>query len=482
MQAVIRQILIAAMSGLLLFLCLGAEYIRFFLSHHPAFKDLSDGIHSIIWNNQYQWVTALVLLIYFLFLSEYPRIIFSSFGIGGRAMKAGGLCAGEVFFGLLIAFAAARYFIGYDTASRGVDFLVLICGASAGKAALVLCRIAAVNSPRKGIETTFFLPLISLLTMGALFHPAFDDKLRYHAVRRWTGLWENPNAFGILMGVGIIIGLSQFAGKVLSDGPVQGGYCFSLSCLFNKKSGLRIFYLAAAAIMGVGLLKSYSRGGWFATVCGLGYLLFNLDSGVQPVQLSGSANATDGRQGFENARLLTLRRLRHNALLLCLVFASILFIMRYRDNLFVRRAVSVANANDFSSRNRMSAAVAGLQMIGARPWGGFGWEGPGNVYNYFYRPAKLVDGQAIFLDDYFMFSMILGFPALMCLLGCIYSKFARGHKLCTQTQSRGAIPLWDGISCRAGIVVLLVGFAPEHGILYITTGSLFWMLMELSVL
>ena len=61
---------------------------------------------------------------------------------------------------------------------------------------------------------------------------------------------------------------------------------------------------------------------------------------------------------------------------------------RHTERVVARRAVSVANANDFSWRKRVAAWEGALQMMAEKPWFGFGWNQPERVYDQFYRAAK----------------------------------------------------------------------------------------------
>ena len=84
-----------------------------------------------------------------------------------------------------------------------------------------------------------------------------------------------------------------------------------------------------------------------------------------------------------------------------------------------RRAASVANANDFSWRNRVAAWEGALQMMAEKPWFGYGWNQPERVYDQFYRPSNVPEGAAIQLNDYFTLGTTLGIPALVCFVAYV---------------------------------------------------------------
>ena len=186
------------------------------------------------------------------------------------------------------------------------------------------------------------------------------------------------------------------------------------------------------------------------------------------------------------------------------------------DCLPARRVVSVGNVNDFSWRNRLAACEGALQMMADKPWFGFGWNQPERVYDSFYRPARLTEGAAIQMNDYFMLGSTLGVPALLCFL--MYVGLSLGGSPKSKVQSpkseagnqhppiqspvdaaqdaecgrQGAelsvrrtldFRLWtldSAAVCRAGAVVLLVGFWFDGGLFKLATAAPFWILLELG--
>jgi O-antigen ligase len=175
---------------------------------------------------------------------------------------------------------------------------------------------------------------------------------------------------------------------------------------------------------------------------------------------------------------------------------------RHTEKVVARRAYSVANANDFSWRNRVAAWEGALQMMAERPWFGFGWNQPERVYDQYYRAAKTNEGGAIQLNDYFILGTTLGIPALACFV--LYVLLAlTSHPRPAPTPLPSAFPdstfrtphsalrtrlaldfgLWTLDSCavcRAGAIVLLVGFWFDGGLFNLATAAPFWILLELG--
>jgi O-antigen ligase len=148
-----------------------------------------------------------------------------------------------------------------------------------------------------------------------------------------------------------------------------------------------------------------------------------------------------------------------------------------------RRAYSVANANDFSWRNRMAAWEGGLQMMAEKPWFGFGWNEPERIYSAFYCPAKVDEGMAFQLNDYFMLGATLGLPALLCFAVYILLALSGRQKTGLPAPPTLDFRLWtldSAAVCRAGAAVLLVGFWFDGGLFELATAATFWVLLELG--
>jgi hypothetical protein len=236
-----------------------------------------------------------------------------------------------------------------------------------------------------------------------------------------------------------------------------------------------------------GLLKSYSRGAWIATACGWVYL-------ACAWRRSYDASRTPPAIQFLGSRRVIVRL----AVIIVSLFLVVVWDLRHSDQRLARRISSVTNLNDFSWRNRVVALVGALQMMGEHPWLGVGWNLFERVYNEFYRPPKLVEGMAIVLNDYLVTGMSLGLPALVCLLGFLWQKWPGADR---EHRSPSSVAMsadakdrlkpgqqahspereeWDKAICRAGFLVLAVGFVPERGLFYLCMGVPFWILLELG--
>jgi O-antigen ligase len=258
----------------------------------------------------------------------------------------------------------------------------------------------------------------------------------------------------------------------------------------------RVFLLAAAGVMGVGLVKSYSRGAWVGAAVGVA-LIAKAEGRRQKAE-DGEEKAESGKQKVEirsgpRALRWAVRRCCSLTIICCSVGVLGFWSFGHTERAVARRAYSVANANDFSWRKRMAAYEGALQMMTERPWFGFGWNQPAPVYSAFYCPAKVDEAMAIQLNDFLMLGMTLGLPALLCF--AVYIALALtgrqktglpapptldSRRAAAPSQRVGHWTLDSSAVCRAGAVVLLVGFWFDGGLFKLPTAATFWILLELG--
>jgi hypothetical protein len=228
-----------------------------------------------------------------------------------------------------VALVLLRYAFDYTNAAKSLQVVVLLMGMVVGKGIALWAGAppspkSSVQGPKlKGSESRHLTPALSrdeaervsgpssilhlpssprrltiltiltlLLACAALWHPERGMEFQYRGQPRWTGPWDNPNLFGVLMGVGVILSVgllvSRFKFQVSSqapgavgrvtpcapeDGPpinsqrktINSAYCLR-ACRFLFSG----FLLSAFGLCSFGLLKSYSRGAWLGTACRVG--------------------------------------------------------------------------------------------------------------------------------------------------------------------------------------------------------------------
>jgi hypothetical protein len=195
--------------------------------------------------------------------------------------------------------------------------------------------------------------------------------------------------------------------------------------------------------------------------------------------------------------------LYRNRFPLSVVMLSAVFLLfwqfRFSESSLAQRVFSVANANDFSWRNRVTAWEGAARMMIDRPFVGFGWGQAETEYGKNYCPLK--ESAAIEMNDYLMIGISAGVPAMICFLVYIgLSLFgnAEGGNQKVEIQASGTggthfptlakpssprhLPpsAFLAATCRAGAIVLLVGFWVDGGLFKLPTACVFWMLLELG--
>lgn len=395
----------------------------------------------------------------------------------------------------LFAIGALTCALNYDQASKSTDAL-LLCFEIALVFGLRFWRAVEVRS-RQPLDISRMILVVSLILFSSavVWHPGPGPKFEYRAGTRWNGLWDNPNTFGILTGCGAALAVGTLA-RIFEFG-VSGLKLAQVR--FESRSWKSevvgwmkvVFLIVVAGVMLFGLVKSYSRGAWLAFVVGtvfLGYQLFRFSD----------------YQVFRLSNFNSFFR-RWVPLMCILISIGVLAFWKFRhtEQLTTRRALSVANVNDFSWRRRIAAYEGALQMIADKPGFGFGWNIPDPVYDKFYRKPKVDEGMAIQMNDFFMLGATLGIPALGCFLAYIWLSLTRNgergvrKEIMEHRTSNIEHPTskwekfsvfsvqcseeeWLRMTCRAGAIVLLVGFFFDGGLFKLATGATFWILIELG--
>ena len=446
-----------------------------------------------------QWMIFVCEGIYFLAFLVVRRRLNEA---GRMGMGCNASVPVEFWLAGLMGAGALAYTFDYTQAVKSTQALTLLGAAVLGQGAAVWAGWGETNlesrvqSP-KSPERTVVGVLVVLLAGAAVWLEETGQLFQYRGLTRWSGPWDNPNTFGMLMGGGLVLTMGllvqSLKSKVQSLSIAEwGGPSLTSKVQCLKSNACRTLLLAAAGVMGVGLVKSYSRGAWVGAVVGLGFLI------LQSSRFKVEGSRFKGRL----------------ALGVVVVSLGVLAFwgLRQAEWGMVRRAYSAANANDFSWRNRLAAYEGALQMMADKPWFGFGWSQPERVYDRYYQAAKVDEGAAIQLNDYLTLGTTLGLPALVCFAAYVGRCLVRSaecgvrsegqrrseaQSLKSKIQSpengrqRAALPppptldfrLWTldyTAVCRAGAAVLLVGFWFDGGLFKLATAAPFWILLELG--
>jgi O-antigen ligase len=391
-----------------------------------------------------QWMLLLCLSIYFIiFVILQQRIIDLTpwngpmrvrGGSRTRIFFLGNLFKPELWLTAMVLLAIFRFALTQDKLSQSIQISTFMTGIVFGKAIATWARWRRDEIERRALF--LICSLVCLLAISALWRTQTAMEFQYHGIPRWTGVWDNPNLYGLLMGIGIILSVGFLVLNLRT-------YSWRL-----------IPIVIVAVLCGFGLIKSYSRGAWLAVLTGLIYLMV---------------------QAIQSSRISVW--FRRNWLPLALLLASLALLafwqFRFLELRPAQRMFSVTNANDFSWRNRVTAWEGAVRMMVDRPWVGFGWGQAETVYSKIYCPPRLNEGAAIEMNDYFMIGISVGVPAMFCFVSYLVLSF-RG-------RPAGLNPPFSIFTvCRSGSIVLLVGFWFDGGLFKLATATVFWTFMELS--
>jgi O-antigen ligase len=352
------------------------------------------------------------------------------------------------------------------------DPVVLVCGMTVARGLLWLSRSQQSRGQVTRVYDDILNALILMLALSVLVQPAWGEVFQYRGQRRWQGLWWNPNHFGLLMATGVVLTIGQGWQKWQSrPSTARDGFPVILY-------GSLIFYAVSCSLLGIGLMKSYSRGAWLGTALGLLYLIRHAFK---------ARRAAAGRESFQWRRWVLRNRAALAVSLACMLVLAFWNLRRTEFPVW-RRAFSAWNVNDLSWRNRLVAYEGALQMMAARPWLGLGWGRPTDVFDQFFKPSGLVQPLAIQLNDYFVVGMTLGLPALSCLAGYLFLSAIpcqRREDEISSVSSDRVQPLGGRerplqALCRSGFIVLLIGFWLDRGLFYLALTTPFWVLLELG--
>ncbi len=503
----------AGLLALLLIGCLGSEYLHRATLPWPFLNKAQAEVSATFQAADVQWLIVSCLSVYFVAFIGLPR----SWNREAKLWRDGPMIVGLALY----AIGSLAYAFNYEQASSTTAALLLFFGLTLFFGFRFWRAVEARRPQPFNVAGVVVVFTLLLLSIAAAWHPESVQSFQYRGQARWSGLWGNPNTFGMLMGVGVVLAIGQAVLGLKSEGQSRS----------TAEGGMRsvqwwhwiktLLYLTAAGLCGLGLVKSYSRGAWLGTACGLVFLLRNwikLAPHLTPASMNRvvgrdtpcappfAPNEPEGAHGVARPTFLLscssyFSRLISVWLPISVILTSVFVLafwnFRHTELRIARRAFSVGNLNDFSWRNRVAAYQGSLQMMAEKPWLGFGWNQPERVYDQFYRAPEVAEGAAIQMNDYLTLGTSLGAPALVCFIAFIGLSFRRGAK------RQGRVPVepepsaftlpssalsfqlsafspFPSVLCLSAALVLLVGFWFDAGLFKLATGAVFWILLGLG--
>ena len=452
------------------------------LAREPGLlHDAAASAVSLADSREGQWFTALcVSCCFFVLIASHCFLRRNILQHRALPREWNGLsCWPEVLLFATIGWGAARYAADYPSACSTSAFLTLVSGVALGQAVAVLRLVRCLRSPSaRHLHQLMASAIVLCASVMALFHPYDGNTYSYHGQPRWMGLYTNPNSFGLVMGVGVVLAVAQVV-RQLSFMNVS--LSVSSKRIYRVRAWVPVgIYALSFVIMLRALLNSYSRGAWLATLCGVaylgstGYTLARRSALLTRCAGSGIKGSGEGAEACQSAGLRRLQLCRVLAveavLLLCCTLVVAFPNLREAESPLARRVFSLANQNDPSLRNRASTCRGALCMMADRPYAGFGWNRVMNTYDQEYRPNSLPECGAIALNDYLVLAVALGIPTTVCVLWYAWCKFVDGHRHLLRHSASQELN-WDMAYCRAAFLTLFIGFMPEAGIFQLALGS-----------
>lgn len=352
----------------------------------------------------------------------------------------------------VLLWVAYLYCCDYIEASKGTDALVLITCMLLNQWLIWLLGplpASALKAFRERCVTIFIVIVILSLCLAPLNkepNVPFHSQFFYRGAIRWSGMWSNPNSFGLIMGVG---GLLAFGRAWLTL-----RYC---------PRSVTLLYLCAFTICIVCVVKSYSRGAWVASVVGIIYLIWNYLGAYQ-----------------SSARKVTATHLCYwfaGGLVIGVAVVLLLSLFTQQQYILSHRVIAAFGNKDFSSMNRLASYQDGINMIMDRPLCGNGWGDVIALHSALYLQSGISNGIAIKLNDFLMLVIRLGIPASCLLMICLVVWwFASSHDM----SNGDAASFVDKCLCRVALITFSAGFMFSDGLFQLAFGGSMWLFGTLS--
>jgi len=346
------------------------------------------------------------------------------------------------FLGLTVAHYACRY----STAAGSTEPLLILAGIWVAS----VWRVVGSLQPPRRFWPVFWVGVFGLAVISLWHWPLFQV-YHYREARRATGLWNNPNTYGLLaacLSAACLAWLFRLAPwkQAASNNPLSERNT-------DRRAWLLLLPLVPAAL---GMLRSYSRGAW------LGFLVAMVWCGWVRFSPALCALRSRARAGSipERRRWLAIRL---SLVVLLVVGLSFLWFLKDFQTPLLRRVGTVVNHTDRSWRNRVDAWVGAARMTVARPITGWGLHQVDATYAREFKPAHLKETAAIQLNDFLTLAAGMGVPAVGLFLVLVVSRLCLAHR----ERNPKVAPL----------LVLLVGCWFDGVLFRIPLAVPFWVLL-----
>jgi len=330
---------------------------------------------------------------------------------------------------------------GASTASLGTmnefDAICLLFGVLAH----LIVMSAALETSSEFIARGLCYSIAGIATIGGLTQWK-KGRFEYHSAFRATGLWNNPNTFGMFMACGLIVLCALIVNSSRIGSPADKSY--------RSNRYLRSLYLLILCLVSLGLGRSLSRGAWFASVMGLGTFA---------LILSKTSCIADLRRSMQT---------RAAILVFPAIIAFLASVVKFLGPTLRFRIISLIHPFDISISNRYDATVGILRIISDYPIRGVGWGNVISFYEGLYAPDYISHGGAITQNSMLYVAGAAGIPCLVLIVASLGIREVLLHVFVAEIT-------WTKIS---GIcfLVLLFGAVLDGALLNSEAALAIWML------
>jgi len=349
-------------------------------------------------------------------------------------------------FGLL-GLVLVQYACRYSAAAGSTEPLLLLAGIWITS----MWRVLLPAAPVRSLWPWLWLGAFGLACVSLWDWPMFPV-FGYREARRATGLWNNPNTYGLLAACSAAMCLVWLIRLAPWRRPKPG--------LLDSGMGTppRTAWLLILPLLPAlgGLVRSYSRGAWLGFLVALMWCGWWLLSPVlRPLRADARAGVIPARRRWLAFRLSFVALLAGGVV-------SLWFLKDFQNPL-LRRVGTVANHTDRSWRNRVDAWIGAARMTVARPLTGWGLNRVEAGYAREFKPAHLKETAAIQLNDYLKLAAGMGVPAVGLFLVLVVSRLRLAHR----ERNPNVAPL----------LVLLVGCWFDGVLFRLSLAVPFWLLL-----
>ena len=131
---------------------------------------------------------------------------------GGVGADNCGLFPTGLWLAVTAVVAATSYALHYAEAAQPPQALTLFAGAVVGRG-VALLETRRVKGQRGNSVAATASALIVLLAVAAVCQVENEHVFQYRGQVRWSGPWDNPNMFGILMGAGAVLAVGMLVSE-----------------------------------------------------------------------------------------------------------------------------------------------------------------------------------------------------------------------------------------------------------------------------